>query len=444
MKLAIATLLVGTAAATSSSIRATSKVGKNLISKARRLDGGNDNMSWVANYSLRFEKCATSTDYYGGYFGGNQDNNDNNDNQRYNYNGVYEQRLVHFKLCPTESCGSGCSGGADYVIDMNEFVQAYMEYKVEAQEAECESVAANCYCENANDDEACEVQCYLRAGIYNQCVEQDNQNDNGQQEEEFEIEEALECAQLEVDEDAANYYAYQNGGNGDNANNANNANYYNGNYNQNNNQNNQQQNMEFFVGPYCSANGNSILLGVFMDEVCSYPAPEGIYEQLHYGNALPYSSESIVSNECISCLQPRDDDDDNNNQNYNYNNGGDDGNNNNNYNYNYNQNQDQEEAEVLEVCERLYEEAGKCEKDLNVYGVWPNTMACDFISGLKASGKTRIFSTFAEAKANATPAVLAGLFAGSTVLFGCVAYYFHKKVQGQSGGLVHSDDHVPY
>jgi len=66
---------------------------------------------------------------------------------------VYEQRLVHFKLCPTDYCASGCSGGADYVIDMNEFVQAYMEYKVEAQEAECESVANNCYCENANNDE---------------------------------------------------------------------------------------------------------------------------------------------------------------------------------------------------------------------------------------------------------------------------------------------------
>jgi len=425
MKLAIATLLVGSAAATSSSIRATSKVGKNLISKARRLDGGNDNMSWAANYSLRFEKCATSTDYYGGFFGGNQGNQDNN---RYNYSGMYVQRLVHFKLCPAESCGSSCSGGADYVIDMNEFVQAYMEYEVEAQEAECESVAANCYCENGDDDEACEVQCYMSAGIYNQCVEQDNQNNNGQQEEEFELEEFLECAQLDVDEN----------------------NYYNGNYNQNNNQNNQQQDMEFFVGPYCSANGHSILLGVFMDEVCSYPAPEGIYEQLHYGNALPYSSKSIVSNKCISCLQPTDDDDDNqnnnqnSNQNYNYNNGNDGGNNNNNYNYNYNQNQDQEEAEVLEVCQSLYEEAGKCEQYLNVYGMWRDTTACDFISGLEASGKTRIFSTFAKAKANATPAVLAGLFAVSTVVFGGVAYYFHKNVQGQSVGLVHSEEYAPY
>jgi len=428
MKLSIAPFIVGTAAASSSSIRANSRVGKNLISKARRLDGGNDNMSWAANYSLKFEKCATSTDYYGGYFGGN-DNNDNNDNQRYNYNGLYEQRLVHFKLCPTDSCASGCSGGADYVIDMNEFVQAYMEYKVEAQEAECESVANNCYCENANDDDACEMQCYMNAGIYNQCVDQDNQNNNGQQGEDFELEEALECTQLDVDEDAANYYAYQNGGNGNNANN--------GNYNYN--QNNQQQEMEFFVGPYCSANGKSVLLGVFMDEVCSYAAPKGTYEQFNYGNALPYSSESIISNDCISCMQPADDDGNNqNNQNYNYNNGNDNNNNYNNYN-NYNQNG--EEPEVLEVCERLYEDAGKCESNLDVYGVWPNTMACDFISGLKASGKTRISSSFTHAS-NAASKVFAVLFAVSTVAFGGVAYYLHKKLQGRSVGLVHGQGNV--
>ena len=151
MKLTISALLVGTAAATSATIRADSKVGKKLLHRARRLDGDDAEMSWATGYSLKFEQCVTTTDYYGGYFGGNQDNNNDNNN---NYNGVYEQRLVHFKLCPTDACGSGsCDGGASYVLDMNVFVQAYMEWKVEADEQECEYVAANCYCENANDDD---------------------------------------------------------------------------------------------------------------------------------------------------------------------------------------------------------------------------------------------------------------------------------------------------
>ena len=105
------------------------------------------------------------------------------------------------------------------------------------------------------------------------------------------------------------------------------------------------------------------------------------YEKQNYnggGNDGNYYIESIVINECTSCMEPAKDDGNNNNQNNynNYNNGDD------NYNYNKNgnnNNQNQEDAAVLEVCERLYEEAGKCESNLNVYGVYPTTFACKFI-----------------------------------------------------------------
>ena len=36
---------------------------------------------------------------------------------------------------------------------MNEYVNAYMESKLEAQEYNCERVRENCYCEDANDDQ---------------------------------------------------------------------------------------------------------------------------------------------------------------------------------------------------------------------------------------------------------------------------------------------------
>ena len=150
MKFSIATLLVGATAVSATSIKANSKAGSRLLSSARRLDGNDGDMAWTANYSLRFEKCATSTDYYAGYFGGNQNNQNNN---RQNYNGMYQQRLVHFKLCPSNTCGSGCSGGADYVVDMNEFVGSYLEYKTELQEAECETAKENCYCDDNDDEE---------------------------------------------------------------------------------------------------------------------------------------------------------------------------------------------------------------------------------------------------------------------------------------------------
>ena len=113
-------------------------------------------MSWVADYSLKFDKCATTNEYYGGYFGGNnngqnQGQNNNNNNNRNGYNGLYEQRLVHFKLCPTSTCGKGCTGGADYVVDMNEYVTTYFEYKAELLRAKCETAKANCVCDNADD-----------------------------------------------------------------------------------------------------------------------------------------------------------------------------------------------------------------------------------------------------------------------------------------------------
>ena len=251
--------------------------------------------------------------------------------------------------------------------------------------------------------QACETQCLVNAGLYDQCTEQDennNNNQNGQQGEEFELQEALECSNLEVDEEAAQYYAYQNNGN-QNAN----GQYY----NQNGQQQQQQQDVEFFVGPYCSANGKSILLGVFMDETCSFTAPDGIYEKFNYGKSLPYSSTSIISHDCISCMEPPEENDDDNYQ----------------------------APEVNEFCEGLYEPAGKCETDIDVYGKYPNTMACKFISGLNSWGKTRIAATFSEAKKNVTPSVLAGVFAATTAVFGGVSYYFHKKLQRQSVGLVH-------
>lgn len=265
--------------------------------------------------------------------------------------------------------------------------------------------------------QACAAQCYISAGIYDQCVEQDqDNNNNGQDEQEFDLQEAMQCINLEIDEEAAQYYAYNQNGGG-------NGNYYNGNNNNNN------QNVEFFVGPQCSANGKSINLGVFMDETCSFSAPEGVYEKFHYGKSLPYSSESIISHDCISCKAPVEQDDENdNNNNNNNNNGNDDAN-----SY-YNQNQ--EEAEVLEVCERLYETAGKCETNLDVYGVYPNTMACSFIKSLNSWGITRIASSVSGATKNHVPAVMAGLFAASTVVFGGISYYFHKKLQRQNVGLV--------
>lgn len=260
-------------------------------------------------------------------------------------------------------------------------------------------VRENCYC---GDDDGCEYQCYVTAGLDYCEQDNDNNNNNNNNAVEFQLEDAVACNELEVDEDQLSYYYYNQGGNNQQ------QEYYNqNNYNNNNNQN---QEMKLFVGPYCSANGKSIFLGTFMDETCSYPAPDGTYESFSYGQALPYSAESLVASTCVACKEPQDYDDQND---------GD---------------QDDED-EVLEVCERLYEDAGKCESSL-ADGVtyYPNTYGCTLIQSLKAPGKmTSTRSSIAASK------VFAGLFAATTVVFAGVAFYLYQKARRQNVHLSSTD-----
>jgi len=381
-------------------ISATSNLGRGLLSKARALENNDGAYTWVSGYSIKFEKCATSQDYYGGYFGGEGgNNNNNNNNNRNGFNGMYQQRLVHFKLCPSNSCSTSCTNGAEYVIDMNDFVEAYIESKLTAQEYDCEKQRESCEysCQNANDDQTCESNCYVNAGM-DYCVEENNQNNNNNQGVNFQLEDAVECKRLDIDKDALQYYFYNNGGSNNNA-------YNNYNYNRNGGGNGE---MELFVGPYCSKNGKSIHLGVFMDETCSFGAPSGIYEKLNYGQTLPYSSENLIDSNCVSCKEPAE--------------------------YDENNNGDQQDAdEVTEVCERLYEESGKCETNLGSVTAYPNTYACDFIKTLKAGGGT------ITAKNSAIPAkTFAGVFAVTTVMFAGVSYWLHQKLQRSNVNLADS------
>ena len=335
-------------------IPANSKLGNRILSKARALDGNNNDYTWVAGYSIKFDKCVTSQDYYGGYFGNNNEgnmnydgnynsnNNNNNDNEnmnngyyynqadmnRDNYNGMYEQRLVHFKLCPSNSCWQ-CKNGADYVVDMNEFITAAVQAKLSSQEYNCEHVRQNCWCDNAYSKDVCLSNCFKNANL-DYCSTNNNEN-------EFKLENSLECTKLNVDEQAMNtyYYKNRNNGQGDNG------------------------KIQYYVGPYCSANGKKILLGVFTEETCSYPAPKGTYEALNYGAKLPHSDKSLIDSGCISCKEPTETD----NQNY----------------------WDQQDTdEVTDVCETLYGDSAKCEENLDIY-VYRDNTACNFIHSLKSN-----------------------------------------------------------
>ncbi|KAL7546833.1 hypothetical protein ACHAWF_010161 [Thalassiosira exigua] len=335
-----AATLVGGTIASSSSISADSKVGKWLLSRARRLDDeggeGNGDLSWAWSYSLRFEKCLS-------WVG---DANDGDEEGLAQYDNG--ERLVHFKLCPSNNCGDNCSGGGDYVVDMYDFLYSYYAHK---QEVECQDVEANCYCKNAYDDQACLTECYLSAGVY-LCADDSNW-----------LVGDINCQLLGTYYDAADEYA---------------ANY-------------------FFVGPYCSTDGESIFLGIFTDEMCSVTATQGVYEAMHYSAALPYSSKSIVTQDCISC-------------------------DNNNYG-------------TTETCQRLYEaSSGKCESDMKDTGRYHNNLACDFIKGLKGLGND----------GSSVMVFLPGIFVFTLLSVAVTFYLMKRRVQRSKEPLIDGEGRTAY
>lgn len=172
------------------------------------------------------------------------------------YSIIYEncfrtESLAAFRLCPSgSSCSADCSEGGEYFANLAYFVDAYTEAKMDAFQYKCEMVRENC-----EDDD--EDECYAAAGMTG--CDDENEDENG-----FNVQEYLECKQLDDG---------------------------------------------LYVGPYCSEDNYNIYLGMFTDEACAYPAETySFYET--YGYELPYSETPLVENECIDCGRDNDNGDD--------------------------------------------------------------------------------------------------------------------------------------
>lgn len=252
-RLALLSFLFGTASA---GLSADSVPGKHLMSKARSLENNyyEQDLSWMAKFSIKFNSCHSIHSW-------------NPEGQGEESNSPYgSTHLVNFQLCPSDKGCRSCSGGGDYVVELNEFVEAYTQAKSEMEEANCQAVEENCNCNYYyGDDQSCLSNCYKKAGL-DYCGE-NNEN-------EFDVAEYMECREAEF------------------------GNYYN----------------LYYIGPVCNNNGKSINLQLFTDANCMTAAKSGVYEKYNYGYALPYSKKSIVSSECFSCKdQEENEGDDNNN-----------------------------------------------------------------------------------------------------------------------------------
>ena len=238
--------------------------------------------------------------------------------------------------------------------------------------------------QNQNQNEYCYYECLADAEM-SYCDGNNNNNQNGQ---DMNLDELVECRAL--------------GGEG-NQNNNNQNNYYG-----NNNNGNYKQ---YYVGAYCTSKG--VFLGTFTDSSCTYHAPSGTYEK-YMGYSLP--TTNLVGTDCISCKgQNQDQNNNNNNNNQN--------NNNNNYNY---------QEEINESCERLYEDAGKCETNMDSSVVsYKNTQACDLMHGTLK----RLDAAFHNSR---RPAVGLAWFFGVScaVLVGYVVWLHTKVLNRQQVNLI--------
>jgi len=340
----LSALFAGTSAA---DLASDSSAGKKIMSSARALNQQyEEDLSWLSKFSIKFQSCH-SIHSWGGQEGAEEGSAPHS-----------STHLVNFQLCPSSNGCNSCSGGGEYVVELREFVEAYTEAKEEQQQAQCEAVEENCNCNYYNgDDQACLAGCYKDAGL-DFCGDDENQ---------FDVAEFMECQQAEF------------------------GNYYN----------------QFYIGPVCSSNGKSIHLQVFTDATCTTAAPSGTYEKYNYNYALPYSKDSLVDNNCISCKE----EDENANNN----------NNNNNAYYQY------QEPEVNAMCEELYEGSAKCEKNLKYKNsAYRDTGSCDYIQKILPVLEKVYHKNGSTGGAATAFAVLFGL---STVGASAAAYYFYSKVE---------------
>jgi len=365
----LAATVTGSVAVTSStigygtSISANSQMGMHILSNARRVEDANEqDFTWVSEYSLKYQGCHHVTQW-------NEEADEGEDVR------LETKRLVRFRLCPTYSCspssGGGCSSGyGDYIIDMNTFIEGYMENKEQVEQYQCEYTSQfTCDCENSDDRETCEYKCFYDNNM-KYCIDQD-MDDNAQ--EDLQVADYMMC----------NNYEPPN----------------------NNNRRLDENEVEYFLGPYCAESGGSIYLGMFTDDSCSLFADNNGGRSTYLtitGQSLPYSSESLIGADCFSCVEPQD--------------------------VNQQNNQDQQdEDEIKEFCLELYQAAGKCENKLNINNFEPNNNACTYMKGIKITRSNGVIISGAANK-NKVASAFIGIFAVSFVLLGAYVYYLKTKL----------------
>lgn len=334
--------------------RADSKAAQDLMASSRLLEDYGMSTDFLSQYSIKFQNCHQVSQWNSEYL--------NSDKTK-----IKVKRLVRFRMCPISGChnnkASGCSSKyGDFIVDINTFVYYYLLAKKQQDIYTCKSYQYQCADKCYDDDnEGCEQKCYSQYGVSDVC---DEENDDGNYDDGNNDDDGSNSGG-EVDPvDYAQCAAYDGFGNG---------NYY--------------------IGPYCAEESSNIHLGVFSDDSCttfSSCDDSCFYEQM--GFALPYSDESLVSTDCVSCS---------------------DGLANSIY-----------YTAPLEACESLYSDSGKCETKMDIDVA--NESACSYIEGMKFIREDGVISS--TVRKSKIAAMTIGLSSVCAVLLGFYVHVLHTKL----------------
>mmetsp|Transcript_17936 Transcript_17936/g.41162 ORF Transcript_17936/g.41162 Transcript_17936/m.41162 type:complete len:422 (-) Transcript_17936:182-1447(-) len=289
----------------------------------------------ISGYSLKFEQCQFVKAY--------DDELAGEDSETV----LATKRFVIFRLCPSDACDSCNYNFGEYIVDLEEYLEATVNYQQEMQEEMCNSCEENCQWdedEEQDNDRRRKLEDYGSDcdSCYEECMKIENMEDNGY----IDATEFLECQMVYDPEDDGKSALY--------------------------------------AGPMCASSGSKIKIGIFTDEECNIPdSDKDVDDYLMDGDGVSMKLshallKTVYSSDCISCLQPAEEDENEDEE-----------------EQDEDEDAEEEEPEVLEMCEQLYQAAAKCEKTNGFdngyasYDGYENQLAqegvvCDFVESLKA------------------------------------------------------------
>ena len=276
---------------------------------------------------------------------------------------------------------------------LEDFAEAFVEGQRRKEEYDCQMyMFNNCDC-NENDDkddgfnrEYCEYDCYANSKMASQCVDRNpyEEEQEGQEEQRrFEAERYVGCEELELEnngDDGNAQVDYDEDGNA----------------------------ITYYIGSTCSDKGDSVYLAVFTDDTCTVQADTSVYKRLT-GTALPYSSTSLITTDCVSCVEQEDP--------------------NRQAEQEANGEYEDEEIEISEACTEMYESAAKCETNLVASSKYSeaSTEACSYIAGIKISRSNGVLDK-RMAKGSKVATAFIVIFGVAFIGLAAFVGMMHKKI----------------